>query len=1442
MDMQRVVKSAYDQLEPTQLLRAPVTALLGVADEAAAPLQQLGIDSVFDLATAAVFNDALRLSEPSAALHGLLQQGFVPQELAAGWIGTTPDPAQLPLHQLRGLTGRAGVELGRVLGATSVRDLADWPPFRAARALAGLEGDLVGPVPDPEVPPELVPRFNEHATEKSFYAVYAVDESGDRRGSDLVSAVDLTELLRTPLTQAPRTGHVLRYEQSWTPVALTLGNLLHSLALAPGESTRIAMVDWSRRQGVSTVEDVSQLESLSHTIAQARSINEVTRAVAREAQSGFSEMNANSTVSNSGFAGYGLQNAETAMNAAMGGAGAGGSAGAVGGGIAGAGIGAVIGGMVGGGSTWGTMSIPGLIVGGLAGAGIGAGAGGLVGATAGGAAGFLGTADFGSSSGSGSNSLLDVVTTTASNGTRDVAAETLQNIQDRTHQHSSSARSRRASIVQEISQSETERLSTRVVTNYNHMHALTIQYFEVVQLYAVQTRLVGRQRCLYVPIEPVRAWSVELVRLLRPQILAAALTPELVHALLSTERSVLLQSPTAAIAHAQPRPPSAQQALQRARRMLDSFVAADPWNGWRLPGHLRVTWLNLGNMADGPESGLVKQFVIHLHTGGTIESHAEFETAPGKLRLRDISHIELKIWPQDPARKLVEELDDRLEKLGFATLTCRSGDPHDWHDDDDTTLHVPLVYARTPAMVDASGTLRVTLLTLNRAAAMATVIEHLNENSQHYTSRVLRSRRNPLLPRLLAAHTFRGEPLLSLVDQDPVAVTGNDLVFMLRREPTAAAVPTNPGRPGTTPVDPGRTVPVPVSVRDGLPELGELRASEIVPVGTGGVFAEAIQGRANAAERLDIGRFWNWHESPIPIVAPEIAPLQAGSRAMGADVRPGGLDAAAVTTLLPAGLPAPQGMTSVLAAVSADLFRDMSGIAQTAQLAQTALEQAVQGAVATGGQAAAGLQQGLQFTKDLAARIIDMNSNFANTLVEAGMGAAGMSLGGGGAGGLGGNASRALASPASAGLGQSALGALLNKAGQLDARAPQAASGAAGNGSTGGSGPAPSPAASLPSPQSAGLERQVLQSAAGLLGLQMLQPPAINSVGASTGAVAPGGVGSAGAALQARLKPLLDRSGDSDEQFDRALQEVVQLAEEAALANADPWPIYQYAMQTLPQAWNLSADRAIAQFNAGDTTRIERIDRLLAAAAVLPALRGPTQPEDLIARLDVSLDFVEWSVPAFSDGGAPLPVSGRLLQRLPGGQSLPLAGASVRLESPGSVEQSLVTTTDAEGRFSFQPTHGLPDPDFAGVHRFTGFHDLDLHVRAASAISPLIHAQHSLVVRGRLAVSLISARYTDDDSDALAGSVVLAPLGRQVWLHFIVRKGGQAFTDQALDGPPTLTGEGLIDSYTTLTGNDGLVSVIYSAQGASAGVAYIAVAISSDDGQVAAGRADLQLA
>lgn len=406
-----LVRTDVANVTRLDILRATVTALNGVGSKAAETLAGLSIETVYDLAHSRIFAAAHDLTYfDDSALSAFK---LIPTDMIVAGALESVEPAELALQDVEVLAGigqTRGAGIREHLQVESIRDLALWPPFRAAREIAGIGGGNTDELADPGIPHELVPTFNAHATEKAFYTVYTIEPDLAEATEELEGAIRLEEEIRKSTRLSVRTGFVLRYEQSWSPVGLTLGSLLHSLALAPGESTRIAVVDWSRRQGVSTTEDVSQLESLANSTAQARSISEITNATASEAQSGFSNTNTNTTVENTAASGYGLQNAEQALAAAGAGAAAGGTAGAIGGGVAGAGIGAFAGGVTGAFGA-GVGSIPGWAIGAIAGGAVGVGAGGLIGATSGGALGFLGTAEFGSDQSSGSTVLLDSVVT-----------------------------------------------------------------------------------------------------------------------------------------------------------------------------------------------------------------------------------------------------------------------------------------------------------------------------------------------------------------------------------------------------------------------------------------------------------------------------------------------------------------------------------------------------------------------------------------------------------------------------------------------------------------------------------------------------------------------------------------------------------------------------------------------------------------------------------------------------------------------------------------------------------------------------------------------------------------------------------------------------------------------------------------------------------------------
>ena len=90
-----------------------------------------------------------------------------------------------------------------------------------------------------------------------------------------------------------------------------------------------------------------------------------------------------------------------------------------------------------------------------------------------------------------------------STGSRNLAADSTNALSQQTAERSSALRSRRTSMVREVSEKELETLSTRVLANYNRRHALNVEYFEVLQLYEIKTELAGWERCLFVPLKPV---------------------------------------------------------------------------------------------------------------------------------------------------------------------------------------------------------------------------------------------------------------------------------------------------------------------------------------------------------------------------------------------------------------------------------------------------------------------------------------------------------------------------------------------------------------------------------------------------------------------------------------------------------------------------------------------------------------------------------------------------------------------------------------------------------------------------------------------------------------------------------------------------------------------------------------------------------------------------
>ena len=881
-----LVKTEFASLPVAEMLGKPVTVLLGVSDDAAAALGGLDIENVFDLALSHVFAAAVQLDDAADnSTNTFSRFGAPPADLLNdGAAGTTKvtDLRFEPIGILAGIPDAAALQAA--LGVETVRDLAVYPPYRAARTLLQSaffpEQDLAF---DPEAPADLVPKTGEFTTERVQYATLVLDHL--LRPDGAPPLIDVAGPNFAPVDVAPVAdpnfgfqtlgiGALLTFNQSWFMQGVTLGHLLHSAALAPGESTRIAVVDWSRRTNAGQTEFVGEAEDVAQDTSRNRSISEVTQAVAREAQSGFSHTESEST---------------TKQAAASGG-----------------------------------FSI--------------------------GPVGFGASASIAKTSTS-----ADSYATTA--GSREVGASMLQQANDRTHQHAHASRTRRASVVREVSQTEHESVSTRVLTNYNHMHSMTVQYYEVLQVYRAETSLVGCDRVVFVPFKLIDFADEDVLRRFRGALIDAALTPAVRDALVNYDTLELV--------------PDRQVHFPGIGGNLNTAVLD--------AGLFRRTVLARRAPNGGPDGGEVPD-------GEPPEPPVRPEpTVP------DIRPTTQVLWAGIGSR-LTSILGAAALRRGSESLFVPSdvrvvdgavrsaaGDAirltynrSDGTSITDLTLSVPLAEiasisitgSSATAAVDATATLTLArngvifplelptvtvdrgspstpLVHIEAASADVNLVDHLNQNRLHYSQAVFRALDAAMIAGLLAPYSIQlnGEtfPLVQVAEPAPLRIVGNALAFRIN-------------------TDPANDEEWRGFMRERGLDIGQAKV-DLVPLSSGGIFAEAVLGRFNAAEKLDLTRFWNWQDSPIPIAPPEIAALQTGSRATPEDLKGSPLEQPIVSITPPAALPDPTGMAGILAAIqNGAMFRDMSGLSETVKLATEAIKASSAGATSVGQQASKNME------------------------------------------------------------------------------------------------------------------------------------------------------------------------------------------------------------------------------------------------------------------------------------------------------------------------------------------------------------------------------------------------------------------------------------------------------------------------------------------------------
>jgi hypothetical protein len=640
-----------------------------------------------------------------------------------------------------------------------------------------------------------------------------------------IDEVDVTGAL---LTRRPtiKFAEVLEFQQDWYSLGHSLGEIKYSLALAPGEATQIAIIDWARQDAQSRTDDVSASEYMDHLQKADRTIQETVDSALHETQGGNSFM-----VGSSGQATLPLTYVTMTFNHAIG--------------------------------------------------------------------------------ASVSNSW----------GNRDLEGESLQSIHNTVRQQTGYTRALNSTVVVQANQAEQNFLQTRRVANHNHCHALTIQYYEVLRHFRIDTQFSGRTKAVLIPFSPFIFQAEDAVRfrsILEPALIDPAVAP-------GFDAALRLRIPNA------PPPPAGNTPAPLVPKTTSVDVKVRGIEGEGVGSGLNVkpndqiriqasgkVMLNRGIVGDGGLGSYT--------TGPNGEANASAQgcIAP---HLKKNSLI-FKIgsdgsWQQ--AGTITNVLAIRTGEVifgindlanSFADNYGTNADAFDVHLD--VTTMAPPDTPADPVVTNEETTEEKAAK--ERAAdqlRLAQLLVHLNGNQGFYNSAVwvLQSAvdRRIRLEQALSSYP----DLMSAIDDTPIAVSGNYVAF---------------------PYD--GPFPNWVPVRETDPRVP---LQDIVTLPTRGVFAEAQLGHCNACEERDPTRMSDWTEMTTES-PPEISGIKPGATGQAPTVTPATLPGNVISIAATPQVPDPTGLAAALKVIGTpDIFRDMSGLKELEDLLEKLSEESSEG-------------------------------------------------------------------------------------------------------------------------------------------------------------------------------------------------------------------------------------------------------------------------------------------------------------------------------------------------------------------------------------------------------------------------------------------------------------------------------------------------------------------
>ncbi len=734
-------------------------------------------------------------------------------------------------------------------------------------------------------------------------------------------------------------GHLIEYRQKFYSNGYSLGNILHSEGLAPGQVKKIAVLDWSRSQTSKREESMTFQEELEATTDHTQDFEELQSAMLNESMSANSTSKVKSTA-------------------------------------------AAIGGALGGVFPGGIFGI----------------AGGV------------------------SHSSSSASSTAEQNNSRNTSARMNSQLADKTKQAAKNVRSQRATVITTDTQTESVGARVEVLANYNHCHAITNVFFEVLRHVAIKQEVTAVSECIFVPLV-ITEFTADKIYRWKEHLKSVMLANPVLRRKLGTgfdalERSkyVLKDSNGTVIEDGYSNFPAGAYAGEEIQEIWGEFeldlnvsMPVDEYNP-NATGNkytmIEAKWTNLiklgGLLAGGGFSAiraklenatlaaktsmfnkdyapkiaatLVKK--LKVFANGTRELPLDFTLATGytsdkkvkiyvrsegaaftNLRRQNINTIKIDI-----GELKINNVVIPLSDIG-AKITFKRGNLHyrtkfssgtlfnSATIENDLGINDP-VFIYTPCSTEELKSPRI-----EDRKALENLVRICNENLETLHASIWRSMSEQKIFFLLDGikipthingkalpSSIVGKSVASIVDAKSLGVVGNSLVFRItdgiNADPVYRLVSMDaddPEKEKQAIIKAGQ-----IPVEDLLEMYQPLTPIEPYQLSfpTGGYFMETIMGACNSCEKIDDSRFWKWDEHPIPITPSEISPVSLDSRyQQPLDTKPTEFPSSNISIQnIPQG-PQPTGLGASLDLLGkSNLFKDITGLEGTQNLAAKGLD------------------------------------------------------------------------------------------------------------------------------------------------------------------------------------------------------------------------------------------------------------------------------------------------------------------------------------------------------------------------------------------------------------------------------------------------------------------------------------------------------------------------